>query len=256
MWLRCFCLRGGSPEALTERAALIGDVAMYFRAIAVAVTAAALAAAGSLAAQAAPLPVIQLTGTQLATALLPVSYLPASYSESPGTAYSSGSRLEHAPAKIDLYTYSCQKSLLGDLPDSGFGETAYAGDTIGRLLGGYPQAYVQSVYQFPTATGAAAYYRANYAMTVRCRTVTAADGSRTEGVTTQSLTKGHVGSHQAFTALQTVTLTGGPDGLNDTQTVLAGTHVFTLDAYGTTVPTRPAPTTAMLSLISRVNARA
>jgi hypothetical protein len=229
---------------------------MYFRAIAIAVMAAALTVTGSLAAQAAPLPVVQLTGTRLATALLPVSYFPASYSESPGIAYNSGSRLEHAPAKIDLYTYSCKKSLLGELPDSGFGETAYAGDTVGRLLGGYPQAYVQSVYQFASATGAAAYYRANYAMTVRCRTVTAADGSRTEGVTTQSLTKGHVGGHQAFTALQTVTLTGGPNGINDTQVVLVGTYVFTLDAYGTTVPTRPVPTAAMLSLIARVKARA
>jgi hypothetical protein len=144
-------------------------------------------------------------------------------------------------------SYSCEKSLLGDLPDSGFGETAYAGDTIGRLLGGWPQAYVQSVYQFASAAGAAAYYRASYAMTVRCRTVTAADGSRTEGVTTQSLTEGHVGGHQAFTAVQTVTLTGDPNGINDTQTVLVGTYVFALDAYGTTVPTRPAPTAAMLS---------
>jgi hypothetical protein len=227
---------------------------MYFRAIAITVTAASLAVAGSLAAQAALAPVIQLTGTQLSTSLLPVSYFPVSYSESPGTAYNSGSRLEHAPAKIDLYTYSCKKWLLGELPDSGFGETAYAGGTVGRLLGGWPQAYVQSVYQFASAARAAGYYRANYAMAARCRIVTAADGSKTEGVTTQSLRKGHVGGHQAFTALQTVTLTGGPKGINDTQVVLAGTYVFALDAYGTMVPTRPTPTAAMLSLIVRVEA--
>jgi hypothetical protein len=45
-------------------------------------------------------------------------------------------------------------------------------------------------------------------------------------------------------------------GINHTQVVLAGAYVFTLDAYGTTVPARPAPTAAMLSLIARVEAGA
>jgi len=246
-------LRGGSPEGLAERAAPKRGVRMFFRAVAGAasVTAAALVAAVLLVppAQAATSPG-QLTGTQLTSALLPTSYFPSGYTIEKRTAYSSGRRLEHSAAKYNLATFSCKKYLLDGLPLTGLGETATAGNFINDRGRGYQQ----TVWQFSSPSQAASFYQRMYAFYGRCRTVTATIGHSIGGLTTQSLKKTRVGPYPAFKADQTATLTGFPATMNDSLVTVAGTDVFVIDAVGHPAPVKPALTTAILHLITRVQA--
>jgi len=218
------------------------------------VTAAALATAGLLlapASQAAPSRNVQLTGTQLASALLPSSYFPSGYKVVKFGDYNSGPRLEHGPAKYHLATFSCQKYLLNGLPQTGFGETATADIIVSNKR---PGAYQQTVWQFSSSSKAATFYKQMYAFTARCRTITVKTGASTARLTTQSLKKTRLGGRQAFRAVQTVTATGLPATVNDTLVTVAGTDVFLIDAAGQKPPTKPAPATVLLHLITRVQA--
>ena len=179
----------------------------------------------------------QLTGTHLHAALLPASYFPAGYKVAMNENYSSGAKLEHGPAKYHLATFSCQRWLLSGLPQTGFGETATAGDIISKAV---KQAYGQGVFQFATQAQAAAFYQQSYAFTGRCRTVAAGFNGDKVRLTTAFIKKTHVGRYQAFRALQTQTAPGFHTTLIDTTTVLAGTDVYELDAAGWTVPVEPA----------------
>jgi hypothetical protein len=194
---------------------------------------------------------VQLTGTHLHAALLPASYFPSGYKVEKIENYSSGSKLEHKPAKYHLATFSCQRYLLNSLPATGFGETATAGDVISRAG---KQAYNQVVFQFATDAQATTFYRQFYAFTGRCRTVTASFNGGKVKLATTFIKKKKIGRYQAFRALQTVTATGFNTTVNDTTTVLAGTDVYYLDAAGSTVPTKPAVPAALLHLIARVQA--
>jgi hypothetical protein len=226
--------------------------AMSFRARAGA-AAAVLLAAGLLivpAAQAATYQNGQLTGRQLASVLLPASYFWSGYKVEKSSAYSSGSRLEHSAARYNLAAFSCATYLLHGLPDTGFGETAAAGDALGDRVTSYQQA----VYQFSSSGRAAWFYQRLYAFTSRCRSVTATAGKATASLTTQSLRKTRADRYPAFRAVQTVYLTGLPATGNDTLVTLAGTDVFLMDAAGQAPAAKSALTTALLRLIARVQA--
>jgi hypothetical protein len=92
------------------------------------------------------------------------------------------------------------------------------------------------------------------AFTFRCRIVTVSTRTYTVRLTTQSLRKTRLGGRQAFQAVQTETATGFAATINDTLVTVAGTDVFLLDALGHKVPTKPAATTALLHLVTRVQA--
>lgn len=214
---------------------------------------AGLVAAGMLlgpAAQAAA--PVQLTGTHLHAALLPGSYFPAGYKVQKAGSFSSGAKLEHGPAKHHLATYSCKRWLVGNFPETGFGETATAGDFASK--GDGSRAYEQNVSQFATHAQAAAFYQQWYAFAVRCQTVTATSDGEVWKLTTKFIKKTHVGRYVAFRALQGLSVGGRRAFLNDNTTVLAGTDVYQLDAAGWAVPTKPAVPAALLHLIARVQA--
>jgi hypothetical protein len=204
---------------------------------------AALAATRALAATPA-----QLTGTHLHAALLTAAYFPSGYKVEKIENYSSGPKLEHKPAKYHLATFSCQRWVLDGLPQTGFGETATAGDIIGKA----GKAFSQGVFQFATHAQAAAFYRQSYAFTGRCRTVTASFNGGKIRLTTTFIKKKTVGRYQAFRALQTLTAPGFNATINDTTTVLAGTDVYEIDAAGSTVPAKPAVPAALGHLIGQV----
>jgi hypothetical protein len=244
-------LRGGSPEGLADEAAPKRGIRMFFRAMAGATSVAALTAAVLLVPQAQAATPVQLTGTQLRSALLPTSYFPSGYKVEKFGDYNSGRRLEHSPAKYHLATFSCQKYILNGFPETGFGETATAQDVITNSRLG---AYQQTVWQFATSSQAATFYQQMYAFTFRCRTVTVTAPTYTARLTTQSLKKTRLGGRQAFQAVQTETATGFAATINDTLVTVAGTDVFLLDALGHKVPAKPAATTALLHLVTRVQA--
>src|SRR5271170_843554 len=133
--LRCLARARGLAGRAGEASRVDRGIIVFFRvfscAAAVTVAAGALALTGS-AAQASG---VQLTGTQLASALLPTAHFGAGYQLVPGSAASSGSRLEHPAVKVNMRTYSCKKWLMGDLPNTGYGETAYAFDSAEKFLG-------------------------------------------------------------------------------------------------------------------------
>jgi hypothetical protein len=203
---------------------------------------------GPAAQAAAP---VQLTGTQLRAALLPASYFPPGYKVQKNGNYTSGSRLEHAPARYHLAAFSCQHYLIYSLPNTGFGETAAAGDIIAVKTA----AFSQSVYQFATPAQAATFYQQFYAFTGRCRSITASYQGTAVRLTTQSISRTHMGRYPAFRAQQTESATGLGATINDTTTTLAGTDVYVLDAFGhNKAPTTPTGPAALLALIARVHA--
>jgi hypothetical protein len=153
-----------------------------------------------------------------------------------------------------MSAYSCKKWLAGDEPDAGYGETAYAVDTVQKLLPAGIYSYAQAVYQFPSAAAAASYYQENYAFSVRCATVTATVAGRTEHLTTQSLTRGHFGRYPAFTILQTLATTGELNGINDQLLTLVGNDVFDVEAAEPPSHALLTPNAAVRALITRVEA--
>ena len=87
---------------------------------------------------------------------------------------------------------------------------------------------------------------------------TAADGARGPGdhgtarLTTQSLKKTHLGRLPAFLAKQTLFATGFPATINDTLTTVSGRDVVFIDAAGQKVPSKPALSTAVQRLVTRI----
>ena len=194
----------------------------------------------------APTPA-QLTGAQLASRLLPPSSFPPGYKISKPNTYNSGRRLEHGPVKHHLATFSCKTYVIKSLPRTGFGETATASSVVANSA----QAYQQVVFQFASTKQATAFYRQLYAFTVRCRTVTASFHG-TVRLTTQSLKKTHLGKLPAFLAKQTLFATGFPATINDTLATVSGRDVLFIDAVGHHPPTKPALTTAVENLVTRI----
>jgi hypothetical protein len=190
----------------------------------------------------------QLTGAQLASRLLPPSSFPPGYKIVKSGTYNSGGHLEHGPAKHHLASFSCKTYIVKGLPRTGFGETATAASIVGNKQS---QAYQQVVFQFASAKQAAAFYRQLYAFTVRCRTVKASLHG-TVRLTTQSLKKTHFGMLPAFLAKQTLFATGFPATINDTLATVSGRDVLFIDAAGHKVPSKPALSTAVQTLVARI----
>lgn len=228
---------------------------MFFRVAATAVAACALALTGSAVAQAAPASGVQLTGKQLAAELLPLSHFGAGYELQSGSTFNSGSKLEHPLVKVDQYTLSC-KAWFTKAPQAGYGETGYASNAFNKFVGGSGEneGYQQSVYQFPSAAAAASYYRASYALTARCEKVTVTIDGKTASLTTQYLKTGHAGGHSAFFDLADTVFEGAPVTVNDTETVLAGQDVISIDAFAYRAPRPLTPNATTLALIARVDA--
>src|SRR5215475_13897024 len=194
----------------------------------------------------------QLTGTQLASRLLPASYFPSGYKIVKAASFNTGSRLEHAPARFHLATFSCKTFMLKGLPGSGFGETAAAGRTVANQR--VATAYQQAVLQFASSSQASTFYRQLYAFIARCRTVTAPFNHGTARLTTQSLTKTHLGKLRAFRAKQTFTAPGLAV-VGDTLVTVSGRDVYFIEAAGVKkAPSKPTLPAAALRLIARVRA--
>ena len=217
-----------------------------------------LAVAGLLltvpAAQAATPIQFQLTGAQLASRLLPPSSFPSGYKIVKSGTYNSGRRLEHGLAKHHLATFSCKTYVINGLPRTGFGETATAGSIVSIVSSSRFRAYQQVVFQFGSATQATTFYRQLYAFTVRCRTVTAPFNHGKVRLTTQSLSKTHLGKLPAFLARQTLSATGFPATINDTLATVSGTDVLFIDAAGAKhAPSNPSLPAALQHLVARVH---
>ena len=71
-------------------------------------------------------------------------------------------------------------------------------------------------------------------------------------LTTQSLKKTHLGKLPAFLAKQTLFATGFPATINDTLATVSGRDVVFIDAVGHHPPTKPALTTAVQNLVTRI----
>jgi hypothetical protein len=121
----------------------------------------------------------------------------------------------------------------------------------GLAVANSAQAYQQVVFQFASTKQATAFYRQLYAFTVRCRTVTASFHG-TVRLTTQSLKKTHLGRLPAFLAKQTLFATGFPATINDTLATVSGRDVLFIDAVGQKVPSKPALSTAVQNLVTRI----
>ena len=227
---------------------------------AVSVAAVAIAAAGFLSSSAARAATsaasrpAQLTGTHLLAALLPAADFPRGFTKS--NAFSTGSRLEKPQTKVNLATVSC-RTFLVNLPERGYGETAVAGDVIGNSRS---QGFDQIVFQFPSTSKAASFYRGISALYARCRSVRVASGGAAFSLTTQSLTQTRVGGHETLLVNDTIKISG-PDKILDGTTInhglftLAGPDVYSVDVFGTPVlPASPSRTTTVLRLIARVQA--
>jgi hypothetical protein len=225
---------------------------MFFRAMAAAVTAGALALTGAAVAQAAPSSNAQLTGPQLKFVLLSASYFGAGYKWAPNNPWDSGSGLEHPVVKVHLSSYSCKQILLNTLPFRGYGETAFAGGQVVKGKGADAPSYYQTVYQFPSVAAATSFYHENYALTARCKTISATSGGKPISLTTQSLTKGHVDGGSAFFDLAKVGGSGSVEVNND-EFVLAGRDVYNVDAFYAVGQARLTPNAATRQLIANVH---
>jgi len=236
---------------------------MPFRARFVA-SAAALVTAGFLlapAAQASPGPV-QVNGIQLKSALLPSSGFGSDFQL--GAWLRTGSALWHLRAWNHVSSMGCGKFEGGD-GIFGFGQSAVAlsySDNPNPWPD-YPNTmfyWYQSVYQFPSAKAASAYFTQARAKYAACNDFTDAvpassvPGSGALETTTQTMSKAGVGKYQSFEVGQLSNLSEAPGftiNLN-TMVTLEGTDVFTMVSVGGT--NDPVPASLMLKLINRVKA--
>jgi hypothetical protein len=166
-------------------------------------------------------PAGQVTGTRLAAALLPPSWFPfgsqVQLSVSPNSAWNSGDKLERGPAKYNLATMSCADFYTAD---TGFGETAAAGNIIGYTESS-PISYAQAVYQFASPAAAAAFFHGTYSASGRCRSASFTIGDLSERVRTQSITAGHAGSYQDFVVDQWFT-----ESYTGFKPIVIGSHIL------------------------------
>jgi hypothetical protein len=201
---------------------------------------------------AAAAPAAQATGTRLAAALLPPSWFGPGLSVMPNSAFNSGGKLEHGPARYNLATVSCANFFFGT---TGFGENAAAGNIVGNDV----IEYLQAVYQFASPARAAAFFHGSYRAFGRCRSAAFTIGNESVRTKTQSITPGHAGSHQAFVVDLSVTSSySGVSGHIVTTShvlyVLAGTDVYDVaPAIFNSVPPVSSKALPMVSaLIARV----
>ena len=211
------------------------------------------------AAQAATHPV-QVSGAKLKSALLPASAFGSGFKVL--GASSSGKSLWHQTPAKRVATISCANFETQGL--TRYGESAVAtsailnnGTTNITSLSNLNLLYDQTVYQFPSAKAAAAFYNQAHAKFAACKsfseTVSGGPGGKLT-FTLKSIAKTKVGTHQAFKIAQGV---GGADipgvSLNfETLVTVAGADVFVVVDF--TTANQPVPAKTMLKLVDRVGA--
>lgn len=213
-----------------------------------------------VAAQAATHPV-QVTGAKLKSALLPASALGSGFKVL--SAVSSGKSLLSPKATKHVSTMSC-----ANFENQGlnfYGETAFAtsvalnnGAATSTSLTNLNLLYDQTVYQFPSAKAAAAFYSQSHAKYASCKSFsTVVSGGPDSDKTTiklKSIARTKVGTYQAFKLTQAYVdskLDGLALNLNTLVTV-EGTDVFVVVDF--TTASNPVPARTMLKLVNRVKA--
>jgi hypothetical protein len=204
------------------------------------------------AAQAAVRPPVQVTGDQLSSALLPASYFGPGYQV--GIGFGSGSKLDDEPASMKPATMSCY--LLGTVVVTNFGDTAYA-TTSDSPAGTTGQTYQQMIFQFPSYRASAAFYSTEEARDARCTSYSSPAPASFSISVRQYVVKTHVGDHQAFLIVQSMTY-AGVAGVSKVYwlEIIDGADVFTVQTFSTanSPATHPTAAAAAGQLIARVSA--
>jgi hypothetical protein len=202
-----------------------------------------------------PLPAAagQLTGTGLESVLLPASFFPSGFAVSSSGPVTSGGTLTSGAASYPLATVSCS-DFVQHLGSTGFGETGMAADSVV----GSDQAYDQLIYQFATASEAAAFVAGIQPLASRCAKFTAP--SQSGSTSTFSLTAAAgpaVAGRPSVELVQTGTVSGSAVTL-DTLLTASGVDVFGASGVGlgTGAPTVPAKETIIYNLMKRQAAAA
>jgi PknH-like extracellular domain len=211
------------------------------------------------AAQAATHPV-QVSGAKLKSALLPASTFGSGFKFLGAT--SSGKSLWSPKATKHVPTMSCANFENQGL--NRYGESAVAnsvilnnGSTNITSLSNLNLLYEQTVYQFPSAKAAAAFYNQAHAKYAACKSFSETASGGPDGkltVTLKSIARTKVGTHQAFKIAQGI----GDSGLTgvslnfETLVTVAGADVFVVVDF--TTANQPVPAKTMLKLVNRVKA--
>ena len=214
---------------------------------------------GPAAAQAATHPV-QVSGAELKSALLPASTFGSGFKLL--VASSSGKSLWDQKAAKHVPTMSCANFESQGL--TRYGESAVAtsailnnGSTNITSLSNLNLLYDQTVYQFPSAKAAAAFYNQAHAKFAACKSFSEAVSGDPRGkltITLKSIATTKVGTHQAFKISQGV----GGSGITgvslnfETLVTVAGADVFVVVDF--TTANQPVPAKTMLKLVNRVKA--
>jgi hypothetical protein len=169
-----------------------------------------------------PLPAAagQLTGTQLEPVLLPESDFPAGFATPSTGPVSSGGSLTAGPASYDLATVSCA-TFTQHFGTTGFGETAMVSGSAADV----GQAYDQFIYQFATASQAAAFVSGVQSLAGRCGSFTATANGESGTFSLRAAAGAAVGGHPSVELLQAGTLGGSKLVLN-TLLCASGVDVF------------------------------
>jgi PknH-like extracellular domain len=211
------------------------------------------------AAQAATHPV-QVSGVKLKSALLPASTFGSGFKLLGAT--SSGKSLWHQTPAKHVPAMSCANFENQGL--TRYGESAVAssvilnnGATNITSLSNLNLLYNQTVYQFPSAKAAAAFYNQAHAKFAACKSFSEAVSGDPNGnltITLKSIVKTKVGTRQAFKIAQGISdsgMTGVPLNI-ETLVTVAGADVFVVADF--TTANQPVPAKTMLKLVNRVKA--
>lgn len=211
------------------------------------------------AAQAATNPV-QVSGAKLKSALLPASTFGSGFKLL--GASSSGKSLWHQTPAKHVATMSCANFENQGL--TRYGESAVATSAILNndstnitSLSNLNLLYDQTVYQFPSAKAAAAFYNQAHRKFAACKSFSETVSGDPRGkltFTLKSIAKTKVGTHQAFKIAQGVGGAGVTGvSLNfETLVTVAGADVFVVVDF--TTANQPVPAKTMLKLVDRVKA--
>jgi hypothetical protein len=221
-------IAGCSAAGSSASSAATSSAAAPAPSAAAATSAGAAAASAAPAASMTPLPAAggQLTGTQLESVLLPESDFPAGFATPSTGPVSSGGSLTSGPASYDLATVSCA-TFVQHFGTTGFGETAMVSGSAADV----GQAYDQFIYQFATASQAAAFVSGVQSLAGRCGSFTATANGESGTFSLRAAAGSPVGGHPSVELLQAGTL-GGRKLVLDTLLCASGVDVFAASGVG------------------------
>jgi hypothetical protein len=145
----------------------------------------------------------QLTGVQLKAKLLPASDFPVGYHVEGGE--DSGAGVARSRTGVNLATEGCAAFVSHSLVAL-LGATAYAGETLGNSA--KSAQYLQFIWQFATAGGAAAFYRYVLSLPARCPKTSLTNQGLTEEVTIRGQPLAPAEGHSAIEVVETGTVAG------------------------------------------------